>query len=69
MEIRVGDADKLLTVEEVKAELNLRFERLKMKTSSNEKENFWNKKFNSVGNLKQIWPQVIPVQEPFKPQW
>jgi hypothetical protein len=53
MEIRVGDADKLLTVEEVKAELNLRFERLKMKTSSNEKENFWNKKFNSVGNLKQ----------------
>jgi hypothetical protein len=51
MEIRVGDADKLLTVEEVKAELNLRFERLKMKTSSNEKENFWNKKFNSVGNL------------------
>jgi hypothetical protein len=37
MERRVGDADKPLTVEEVRGELNLRFERLNMKTSRNEK--------------------------------
>jgi hypothetical protein len=36
MERRVGDADKPLTVEEVRGELNLRFERLNMKTSRNE---------------------------------
>jgi hypothetical protein len=36
MERRVGDADKPLTVEEVRGELNLRFERLNMKTSKNE---------------------------------
>jgi hypothetical protein len=35
MERRVGDADKALTVEEVRGELNLRFERLSMKTSRN----------------------------------
>jgi hypothetical protein len=33
MKRRVGDADKPLTVEEVRGELNLRFERLNMKTS------------------------------------
>jgi hypothetical protein len=31
MERRVGDADKPLTVEEVRGELNLKFERLGMK--------------------------------------
>jgi hypothetical protein len=31
MERRVGDADESLTVEEVRGELNLRFERLNMK--------------------------------------
>jgi hypothetical protein len=36
MERRVGDADKPLTVEEVRGELNLRFERLSIKTSRNE---------------------------------
>jgi hypothetical protein len=36
MERRVGDADKLLTIEEVRGELNLRFERLNMKPSRNE---------------------------------
>jgi hypothetical protein len=36
MERRVGDDDKPLTVEEVRGELNLRFERLHMKTSRNE---------------------------------
>jgi hypothetical protein len=35
MERRVDDADKPLTVEEVRGELNLRFERLNMKTSRN----------------------------------
>jgi hypothetical protein len=35
MERRVGDADKPLTVEEVRGELNLRYERLNMKTSTN----------------------------------
>jgi hypothetical protein len=35
MERRVGDADKPLIVEEVRGELNLRFERLNMKTSRN----------------------------------
>jgi hypothetical protein len=38
MERRVGNADKPLTVEEVRGELNLRFERLNMKTSSNEED-------------------------------
>jgi hypothetical protein len=33
MERRVGDADKPLTVEEVRGESNLRFEKLNMKTS------------------------------------
>jgi hypothetical protein len=33
MEIRIGDADKPLTVEDVRGELNLRFERLNMKIS------------------------------------
>jgi hypothetical protein len=36
MERIVGDAGKPLTVEEVRKELNLRFERLNMKTSRNE---------------------------------
>jgi hypothetical protein len=36
MHKRVGGADKPLTVEEVRGELNLRFERLNMKTSINE---------------------------------
>jgi hypothetical protein len=36
MERRVADADKPLIVEEVRGELNLRFERLKIKTSRNE---------------------------------
>jgi hypothetical protein len=36
IERRVGDADKPLTVEEVRGELNQRFERLNMKTSRNE---------------------------------
>jgi hypothetical protein len=35
-ERRVGDADKPLTVEDVRGELNLRFERLNTKTSRNE---------------------------------
>jgi hypothetical protein len=36
MERGVADADKPLIVEEVRGELNLRFERLKIKTSRNE---------------------------------
>jgi hypothetical protein len=36
MKRRVGDTDKPLTVEEVRGELNLRFESLNMKTSRNE---------------------------------
>jgi hypothetical protein len=36
MERRVGDADKPLTVEEVRGELNLRFKRLNVKASRNE---------------------------------
>jgi hypothetical protein len=36
MERRVGNADKPLTVLEVRGEWNLRFERLSMKTSKSE---------------------------------
>jgi hypothetical protein len=36
VKIRVGDADEPLTVKEVREELNLRYESLNMKTSSNE---------------------------------
>jgi hypothetical protein len=36
IERSIGDADKLLTVEKVRGELNLRFERLNMKTSRND---------------------------------
>jgi hypothetical protein len=36
MERRVGDADKPLTVEVVRGELNVSFEKLNMKTSRNE---------------------------------
>jgi hypothetical protein len=35
MERKVGNADKPLTVEEVREELNIRYERLNMKTSRN----------------------------------
>jgi hypothetical protein len=40
MERRVGDDKKPLTVEEVKGELNLRFESLNKKTSLNEEVEF-----------------------------
>jgi hypothetical protein len=36
MERTVGDADKPLTVEEVRGEFNLRCKRMNMKTSRNE---------------------------------
>jgi len=35
METRVGDAEKPLTVEEIKAELSLHFERINMNTNGN----------------------------------
>ena len=35
MERRVGDAEKPLTIEEIKGELSLRFERLNLNTSNN----------------------------------
>jgi hypothetical protein len=35
IETRVGDADKPFTVQELRGELNLRFERLNMNTSRN----------------------------------
>jgi hypothetical protein len=38
MERRVGDADQPLTVEEVRGELNLKFETLNMKSSCNEED-------------------------------
>jgi hypothetical protein len=54
MEIRVGDADYPLKVEEVKAELNLRFERINMKTSRSKKDGLLEDQvLFSVGNLKQ----------------
>jgi hypothetical protein len=40
MERRVGDADKPLTVEEVRGELSLRFEKFNMNTSRNEEGEF-----------------------------
>jgi hypothetical protein len=67
MERRVGDADRTLTVDEVREELNLRFEVRMVKS--------WKNKLHSVGNLKENvkivvgWAQVISVQESFKPQW
>jgi hypothetical protein len=36
MERRVGDADEPITIEEIRGELNLKFERLNMKSSRNE---------------------------------
>jgi hypothetical protein len=36
LEKRIGDKDKPLTVEEIRAELNMRFERLNMKSKKND---------------------------------
>jgi hypothetical protein len=52
MERRVGDADKPLTVEEVRGELNLRFERLNMKTSRNEEGEVLEEKALFSGQFK-----------------
>jgi hypothetical protein len=49
---RVGDADKPLTVEEVRGELNLRFERLNMKTSRNEEGEVLEEKALFSGQFK-----------------
>jgi hypothetical protein len=39
MEIRVGDVEKPLTIEEIRGELILRYERMNMKSSSNREGN------------------------------
>jgi hypothetical protein len=52
MERRVGDADKPLTVEAVRGELNLRFERLNMKTSRNEEGEVLEEQALFSGNFK-----------------
>jgi hypothetical protein len=52
MERRVGDADKPLTIEEGRGELNLRFERLNMKTSRNEKREVLEEKALFSGQFK-----------------
>jgi hypothetical protein len=76
MERRVGDADKPYTVEEVRGKLNLRFERLNMKTSRNEKGSVLGEQALFSGQFKRkmsklwsSWSQVIPVQESFFSQW
>jgi hypothetical protein len=67
IERRVGNADKPLTVEEVRGELNLRYKRLNMKTSRNEKLEILEEQAFSVDNLKEnvekwsSWAQVISV--------
>jgi hypothetical protein len=69
-ERRVGDADKpFLTIEKVRGELNLRFERLNMKTSIDEEGEFLKEqallcdKFKKISKLWSCWSKVIPVQE------
>jgi hypothetical protein len=52
MERRVGDADKPFTVEEIRGELNVRFERLIMKTSRNEEDEFLEKQALFSGQFK-----------------
>jgi hypothetical protein len=61
MERRVGDADKTLTVEEVRAELNLRFERMNVNTSRNVELNFWKNKLYSVVNSKENVEIVVKL--------
>jgi hypothetical protein len=75
MERRVGDADKPLIVEEDKGKLNLRFEKLNMKTSRNEEVEVLEEQALFSGQfLKNVeivvkFAQIIPVQESFEPQW
>jgi hypothetical protein len=52
MERRFGDADTPLTVEEVRGELNLRFERLNMKTSRNKEDKVLEEKALDNGQFK-----------------
>jgi hypothetical protein len=58
MKRRVGDTDKLLTVEEVRGYLNLRYEWMKKKTSRNRRVKVWKNKLysvvNSRGNVKIV---------------
>jgi hypothetical protein len=61
IERRVGNADKLITVEEVRENLNLRSERLNMKTSRTRKVNFGKSKLYSVGNLKENVKIVVKL--------
>jgi hypothetical protein len=52
MERRVGDTDRPLTVDEVRGELNLRFERLNMKTSRNEEGEVLEEEALFIGKFK-----------------
>jgi hypothetical protein len=52
IERRVGDADKPLTVEEVRGELNLKFKRLNMMTSRNEEGEFLEEQALFSGQFK-----------------
>jgi hypothetical protein len=65
-ERRVGDADRPLTVEEVRGELNLIFERLNMKTPRNEEGEVLEEKALFSGQFKGKCQN--PVQESFKPK-
>jgi hypothetical protein len=55
------DADKPLTVEEVRRGLNLRFERLNMKILRNEECEFWKIKLYSVGILSENVKIVVKL--------
>jgi hypothetical protein len=53
METKVGDADKTFTAEEVREELNLRFERLNTKISRNEEGEGWEEQALFSGQFKR----------------
>jgi hypothetical protein len=53
MERRVGDDEKPLTIEEIRGELSLRYERMNMKSSNNKEVEGLEEKHFLVDNLKE----------------
>jgi hypothetical protein len=54
MEIRVRDVEKPLTIEEIRGELNLHYERMNMKSSNNREGNNFEEIAFLLDSLKEV---------------
>jgi hypothetical protein len=75
MERRLGDVEKPLTIEDIRGESSLRYERMNMKSSSNKEVEVFEENAFLVDSLKEsaeLWTnraQVVPMQESRISQW